>query len=555
MRIMKKGPLWLLGAHGSSFKKFKVLLLGFALGLFSPLSYSLDVPDWPGLYDPLTLLELHVVMTPENFNTIVNDELFDIEVPALFWAEDEPPILVSIRRKSATKIGADKVSFKIDINEYTEENDFGEDICDPSFNHGFPGPPPTCNETWHGVKKLSLENGDDVNVVTEGVAWYLHRIASEYIAMEGKNYNPGLASWINFNVNGVSKGVYVNVEQHDKQFFKNHLLWEGSDNTWAYKYGDILDPELDESPEDANGDPIDNPTFLALCFLPFDTQCSKPGDFEEKIQNLINLDSLLTSGAVSAFHYSPDDLLSKGKNFFIVDYTPETSRKREYLQWDLDSAFGNLDPTKSIYNICKGKNCDYEKEIINNATFRGQYNEIMQALLDGPFNETDLLTAINDIESTIRPALELDPNRRDGLEAFDKLRSYFVVRRSNVQAQLPVPPIPPTAGTSHVGDLDGTAQSLAKGAWGASVSILIDDYMHAPVHGAHVQGTWSDGLDDSCITENGLCSVGRISLSKKIKKINFTVNEVNFDGLDYDSSFNHDPDGDSNGTTIKVSKP
>ncbi len=31
-------------------------------------------------------------------------------------------------------------------------------------------------QTWHDLKKLSLENGDDQDVVTEGLSWYVHRL-------------------------------------------------------------------------------------------------------------------------------------------------------------------------------------------------------------------------------------------------------------------------------------------------------------------------------------------------------------------------------------------
>ena len=84
-------------------------------------------------------------MGPEDWSTIKSDTTFNIEVPAMFWADgdlDEPdPILVSVRRKSADALG-DKVSLKIDINEYVDQK-------------------------WNGIKKLSEGNSDDVDVVAE----------------------------------------------------------------------------------------------------------------------------------------------------------------------------------------------------------------------------------------------------------------------------------------------------------------------------------------------------------------------------------------------------
>lgn len=391
--------------------------------------------DWPGLYDPFTMLTFNLVMDPSDWTRIVNDDTYDIEVPALFWATEDgndPPILVSVRRKSATMLGKDKISLKIDINEYTVE-----DVCDD--NYGFTDP--TCVEKWHGVKKMSIENGDDVNVVAEGFAWYLHRVASEF----GLDYTTGYASWVTLYVNYKYKGVYVNVEQPDKQFLKNHKLWEGSDETWLYKGDDIGKPEIKEAPEDENGDPIDSPTYELLCYEPFRTKraCKQPKEFKEELSYYINMEGMLTLGAVSAFHNSPDDLFSKGKNFYFVDYLDFEDSKREYTQWDLDSAFSSYNATTSIYNQGKGKSTNdiYEKNLVesSDSPFRAEYDEIMWELLDGPFLKKNLHDTLNRIEVEIGLALEADPNNNlsDGPAGeFARLRSFISDRIDNVRYQL-----------------------------------------------------------------------------------------------------------------------
>jgi spore coat protein CotH len=308
---------------------FRALLLLLALSatfLFNTTAQSEDntALDWPGLYDPFTVLNLRLeVADGYDLDTILNDTTYDIEIPAWFWADGEEShkILVSIRRKSATAIPNEldpnkKVSYKVDINEY--KND------------------PSGASSWHGIKKLSLENGDDENVVKEGFAWYLHRLASN----SGLDYQSGLASWINLYIDGQFMGVYVNVEQPDKQYLKNRELWEGGDNTWLYKMSSIDSPEAKEAPEDDSGNVIDSPESEALCYKPFKDRgrCATPSDFKDQLNNNINMEGMLTLGAISAFHRSPDDLFSKGKNFY---YTDALGRKREYMQWDLDSAFGS----------------------------------------------------------------------------------------------------------------------------------------------------------------------------------------------------------------------
>lgn len=395
--------------------------------------------DWPGLYDPFTMLTFNLVMAPGDWGKIVKDRTYEIEVPALFWATEDgndPPILVSVRRKSATTLGKDKISLKIDINEYTVEDDFGDDVCDG--NYGFTDP--TCVEKWHGVKKMSLENGDDSNVISEGLAWYLHRVAAE----SGLDYTPGYASWVTVTVNSESKGVYVNVEQRDKQWLKNHGFWEGSDDTWLYKYSDVNSPEIKEAPEDDAGVPIDSPLQIALCYAPFDFTCDEPEDFKEQLINNINMESLLTLGAVAAFEGSPDDLLRKTKNFYLVDYSSAEIGLREYTEWDLDSAFTGNKTNESIYNHGKKKDTDtYEAHLIASpeSPFRNEYNKIMQDLLDGPFDEANLFPGFDAIEAAISVAVDADPNNQLGSdsagEEFAKLRDFVTARKINVQEQLP----------------------------------------------------------------------------------------------------------------------
>ena len=112
----------------------------------------------------------------------------------------------------------------------------------------------------------------------------------------------------------------------------------------------------------------------------------------------------------------------------------------------------------------------------------------------------------------------------------------------------------------HVGDLDATT-SRSGSSWSASVEITVHDADHNPLNGATVVGHWSQiGVNsDTCTTGelggNGTCIVLFPSLKKSVTSVNMTVVSVTYAGRTYDRTFNHDPDGDSNGTTIKVLRP
>jgi FtsP/CotA-like multicopper oxidase with cupredoxin domain len=129
----------------------------------------------------------------------------------------------------------------------------------------------------------------------------------------------------------------------------------------------------------------------------------------------------------------------------------------------------------------------------------------------------------------------------------------------------PVPPTPtptPTpdpGATMHVGDLDGST-SIGRGGnkWNATVTITVHDNSDSPVASATVSGSWSAGASGSgsCTTDgSGQCSIIKNNINKNSSSATFTIDNVTHATLAYNAGANHDPDGDSNGTSIVVLKP
>jgi PKD repeat protein/predicted secreted protein len=104
----------------------------------------------------------------------------------------------------------------------------------------------------------------------------------------------------------------------------------------------------------------------------------------------------------------------------------------------------------------------------------------------------------------------------------------------------------------HIGDLDGD-RTTNKNKWTAIVTVAVHDAAHAPMANATVTGFWSSGSTASCITgADGLCQVTQGGLNKNIASIDWTVQDVTHSTFTYDAAANQDPDGDSDGTTIRV---
>lgn len=118
-----------------------------------------------------------------------------------------------------------------------------------------------------------------------------------------------------------------------------------------------------------------------------------------------------------------------------------------------------------------------------------------------------------------------------------------------VSIQVAAPP------TLHSGDLDAATTKM-KNTWTAAVTIAAHDATHALATGATVRGSWSTGQTGSCTTTaTGRCTLTGPQMARKVGSITFTVTTIVATGRSYDPGVNHDPDGDSNGTSIVVARP
>ena len=108
----------------------------------------------------------------------------------------------------------------------------------------------------------------------------------------------------------------------------------------------------------------------------------------------------------------------------------------------------------------------------------------------------------------------------------------------------------------HVGDLDDSSITLSAGKWRARATIRVHDGAHATLSGVVVRGRFGpNGPIVSCTTG----SAGACTLKRDMKSIRLSIEFVLL-GLTksthtYVGANNHDPDGDSNGTRITVTRP
>jgi dipeptidyl aminopeptidase/acylaminoacyl peptidase len=107
----------------------------------------------------------------------------------------------------------------------------------------------------------------------------------------------------------------------------------------------------------------------------------------------------------------------------------------------------------------------------------------------------------------------------------------------------------------HVGDMRAASATQPK-TWTAYARVFAHDAAHGEALDIAVTGQWSDGTSGSCSARTAsYCDVSHPNIAKKQASITFTVTNVAWGTATYAAAKNHDPGGDSTGTTLNVIRP
>ncbi len=127
----------------------------------------------------------------------------------------------------------------------------------------------------------------------------------------------------------------------------------------------------------------------------------------------------------------------------------------------------------------------------------------------------------------------------------------------------PTPDPDPEPTIAHIGDIDAKKTIHQSGQrWRTTYTVRVEDANHKPVANTtvtfKVEMTGSSGgstISSSCITAStGACSYTTAWQKNNISSIKYTIIKALHPTIAYNSTLNHDPETDSNGTTISVSR-
>jgi hypothetical protein len=347
-----------------------------------------------GIFNPDQVLRFELTMSGGDWSALKADTTSSVYYPAQLRCGDEGAVMVGVRRKRSG--GTDKPGLKIDINLYV------------------PG------QFWHGLKKLSLENGISEGSGSAGV----QDVMAEYLAwriMERAGVIAGRATFVELTVNGAAIGTYTNVEVVDKRFLRSRL--GGDDSGWLFKRSG--------SPEDGykTNELQANPYEADFCFFDKTASCPLPADLETWLPAHLDIPQMLRLGGANALMANADSPLGKDNNYYFYD----RAVGRVYFPWDLDSTMKNTD--MAFFRPAVPGGVTFYWDAL--APWEGDHDTLWTELLAGPLALAVIESEIDRAVSVAGAALEADPSLGGSAAAAgEALKSWWAARHAAVTSEL-----------------------------------------------------------------------------------------------------------------------
>lgn len=342
-------------------------------------------------YDPEVVQEIELVIAPADRQAMFDALPERVYVPAVFRWRDIELANVGVRFKGNSSSSPDawwKRSLLVKFGEFED------------------------GQRFLGLRRVALDNAVQFGSV------FSERLLTDVLRAEGVKCSR--ANYARVTINGVSDGLFVNVERIDKSFlervfgnrdgvlYKNHEGGPGSDLTvlsMASDYAASFEPKTHKDEGDFS-------EILALARLLRDTPDAA---LEETLEAAFELDPFLRLMAVMVFGGAFDQYTGMGPHNFYLYRDPPTGRMH-YLVWDLDvgfadNAFGRvpvIDAWDASWPVLQRPRPLIER-ILDNPALRARYLAHADRILETYFRPEDMGAALDALYAQARPILDTDP--------------------------------------------------------------------------------------------------------------------------------------------------
>ncbi len=236
------------------------------------------------------------------------------------------------------------------------------------------------------------------------------------------------SQFINLKLNGKNEGLYLELESVDEYFLKNRQLPQGPifygvDGDANFSLMSDIDQDVKKSLmigyELKLGTEQDE---LHLQKMIMDINTIPKAEFENEIVKYINVTQYLKWLAGVVFTQNFDGFVH---NYAL--YQNSETKLFEVIPWDYDATWGrdvNGRVMEEDYLRIEGFNT-LTARILDVKTFRHQYKNLLEVILNNQFNVDHLKPKIQAMHDLIRPYIQKDPYKKDDIHIFDQEPEYI----------------------------------------------------------------------------------------------------------------------------------
>jgi len=332
------------------------------------------------------IAEIHISINTTDLNTLIGDSLFtDHHFPATFYyystMHNDTLQDIGFRVRGNTSRSADKKSFKVSFNEYTQGKKF------------------------MGIEKMNLigQHNDPS----------LLRYWLSLNVLTTNNLISSRSSFVKLYINGEYKGVYLNVEHIDDEFLQKRFIEDDHGNMYKCTWGADLN-FLDYNPSSYYG--------------PYELKTNKAiNDYTDLIQFIETLNSIDDEGfpcfiednfevelylktlAVEMIIGHWDGYAYNKNNYYL--YQRPSNGKFVFIEYDMDNTFGidwfGIDWAIRDLNSWHNNNRPLVERLLSYPYYNDLFNSYLDQILND-LNTSDWYTELQQKISLLSSAVQSD---------------------------------------------------------------------------------------------------------------------------------------------------
>jgi spore coat protein H len=379
-----------------------------SLGLTTSLAYVVLVagacgggqaaapPEYERLFPADRVVDVDLAITDADWATLLADPLVDVYVPATLTYDGVVVPQVGVRfkgnssRRSVQQMGSERYSFKVDIDKIVA----GQKLL--------------------GIDKLNLNNG------FKDPSYLRERLGTETYRALG--VPASRSAFVRLTKNGVPFGLYLAVEQVDKDFLRAHFADDSGnlykpeipDGDLVWRGADIASyPKLELKTNTAA------PDHTAVLHLLEVLGTAADVELETELGAVFDVDSFLRYLAVTATLVNLDSYVGMAHNYYL--YEDQTTGRFVVIPWDTNESFGNfgcmfapgaLLSLSYAQPICGDPATrPLVTRVLSVPAWRARYEALLRELLAGAFAPARVATDVDTFAALIRADVAADPTR------------------------------------------------------------------------------------------------------------------------------------------------